>query len=72
MTDRELLERYGHVLTEKEREVLELSVRGMSQRAIAYALDISRSTVQSRLETAHRRLRLARKETNGEAQPVVG
>lgn len=71
MTDRELLERFGDVLTGKEREVLELYVRGMSQRAIALALDLSRSAVQSRIETASRRLRLARKEAEREAEPVA-
>lgn len=49
-------------LTEKELEVLTLHHRGLSQRTIALALNISRSAVQSRLETATRRINRARGE----------
>jgi DNA-binding CsgD family transcriptional regulator len=62
MTDRELLRVYGHVLTAKEREVFELSVRGLSQRAIALALGLHRSTVVSRMETGTKRFRDALRE----------
>lgn len=55
--NRRILGEHGHVLTVKEREVFELYVRGLSQRAIALALGITRSAVQSRLETGTRRLR---------------
>ena len=59
-----LLVKYGDRLTEKERAVLELQVRGLSQRAIALALGVSRSAVQSRIETATRKLRqIVREET---------
>lgn len=56
--DREILRLHGHVLTAKELEVCSLYSRGLSQRAIAFSLNLARSTVQSRLETATRRLRI--------------
>jgi DNA-binding CsgD family transcriptional regulator len=62
MTDQQLLQQHGHLLTTKEREACELHNRGLSQRTIALALNISRSSVQSRLETATRKLRHAHKE----------
>lgn len=52
-----LLEQHRHLLTEKEREVFDLAARGLSQRTIALALGLSRSAVQSRLETGAKRLR---------------
>lgn len=57
LNDRMILLRFGDRLTEKELQVLELQARGMSQRMIALALGLSRSAVQSRLETATRRLK---------------
>jgi DNA-binding NarL/FixJ family response regulator len=63
MKDRDLLTKHGHLLTTKEHAVIELYIRGLSQRTIALALDISRSSVQSRLETAIRKLRIATKGT---------
>lgn len=57
-----VLEKHRQLLTAKEVQVMELSVRGMSQRSIAFALGISRSSVQSRLETATRKIRQAMKE----------
>jgi DNA-directed RNA polymerase specialized sigma24 family protein len=57
--DVQLYQAHGHLLTDKEHAVYELHIRGLSQRAIAYAFDVSRSSVQSRLETGIRRLRLA-------------
>jgi DNA-binding CsgD family transcriptional regulator len=39
-------------LTGKEREVLDLYERGMSQRSIALYLGVSRSTVRDRIATA--------------------
>lgn len=51
------------VCTEKELQAYELAERGMSERTIALALDISRSAVRARLENAHRKIRLAKKET---------
>lgn len=62
MNDRELLRAHGHLLTVKEREVFELYVRGLSQRAIAYALGLHRSTVVSRMETGTKRFRDAMRE----------
>lgn len=53
MTDRELA---PHVLTPNELEAWTLADRGMSQRTIALALHISRSTVRSRLENAARKI----------------
>ena len=49
-------------LTPAEQTTLDLSNRGMSQRAIALHLRISRSAVQSRLENAHRKIATAKKE----------
>lgn len=62
MNDRELLKRYGHVLTPKEHEVLTLTTKGLSQRTIALHLHLGRSAVQSRLENALRKLRDAREQ----------
>lgn len=59
LTDAMILREHGHVLTEKEREVFELAARGLSQRTIALALGLSRSAVQSRIETGSKRLRNA-------------
>lgn len=64
MNSRELLRIYGHVLTPKEREVFDLYVRGLSQRTIALALNLHRSTVVSRLESGTKRLRDAVAERN--------
>lgn len=62
MNDRELFKRHGHLLTHKEREVFELYIRGLSQRTIALAVNLTRSGVVSRLETATRRLHQAQRE----------
>lgn len=59
MTNRELA---TTVLTANELEAWTLSERGMSERTIALALDISRSSVRSRLENARRKLARARKD----------
>jgi DNA-binding CsgD family transcriptional regulator len=61
MTDLEIAKQ---VCTPRELEALTLAERGMSERAIAHALDISRSSVRARLENAHRKLHRALKETN--------
>lgn len=50
------------VCTPKELEAFHLATKGMSERAIALALDISRSSVRARLENAHRKIHRARKE----------
>ena len=52
-----LFEKHRHLLTDKEREVFDLAARGLSQRTIALALGLSRSAVQSRIETGSKRLR---------------
>lgn len=44
------------VCTQKQLRVYELHHRGMSKNAIALALDISRSTVQTHLENARRNI----------------
>ena len=49
-----------NTLTPREYEVWTLADRGMSQRSIALALGISRSTVRSLLERS--RQKLARKD----------
>lgn len=49
-------------LTPAEHEAWTLHTRGLSQRAIALALGISRSSVRARLENATRKLNHA-KET---------
>lgn len=47
------------VITAKERDVLELrDDHGFSQRTIALALNLSRSSVRSREESARRKIRL--------------
>lgn len=53
MTDRQIAEL---VLTPAEWKTWQLHHRGLSQRSIAHALDISRSTVRSRLENAARKI----------------
>ena len=53
----------NHALTKNEQIAWDLKQRGLSERSIALALDISRSAVQSRLENARRKLdRQARQE----------
>lgn len=47
------------VCTAKELEALNLNIRGMSQRAIAAHLDISREAVRARLESAERKIERA-------------
>ena len=54
--DPEALAQLPETLTAREREVVELHAKGMSQRAIALALGISRSAVRARLENAGRKL----------------
>lgn len=44
------------VITAAEREVLELIVAGRSQRQVALALGVSRSSVRCRLESAARKI----------------
>ena len=44
-------------LTENQFRAWSLSIAGMSQRSIAYALDISRTTANDRLDAAWRTLR---------------
>ena len=43
-------------LTAKEREVVDLHQRGMSQRSIALYLNVTRSTVRDRIASASRKL----------------
>jgi predicted DNA-binding protein (UPF0251 family) len=50
------------VLTKAELGAWLLADRGMSQRNIALALGVSRSTIRSRLENAARKLAQAQKE----------
>ena len=45
------------VLTENQLRAWTLSVTGMSQRSIAYALDVNRTTITDRLDAAWRTLR---------------
>ncbi len=66
-----LLEEHGHLLTFKERQVIELQARGLSQRQIALELDVSRSSVQSRFETGSRRLRRAVAESEAAVSEKV-
>lgn len=56
MTDRETAQQ---VCTPNELRAWELRERGMSERSIALALNISRSAVQSRLENARRKIHAA-------------
>lgn len=53
MTDQQIAQ---HVCTPAELETWTLANRGLSQRNIAAALHISRSTVRSRLENAARKI----------------
>lgn len=66
VTDRDLLDEHGHVLTAKEREVVDLYARGLSQRTIALALGISRSSVRSRFESARAKFIKALEEEEAE------
>jgi DNA-directed RNA polymerase specialized sigma24 family protein len=60
VTDRELLDRYGHTLTDNERIAFELHrVRRLSQYAVADHLEISRSAVRARVREAERKLHRA-------------
>jgi DNA-binding CsgD family transcriptional regulator len=45
------------VLTERQLRIWKLSQAGMSQRTVAYTLDISRTTVTDTLDAAYRKLR---------------
>lgn len=58
-TDRQIADQ---TLTAKELEAWTLADRGMSERAIALALEVSRSSVRSRLENARRKIRAARRK----------
>jgi DNA-binding CsgD family transcriptional regulator len=49
-------------LTDKEREVVDLYERGMSQRAIAVYLGVSRSTVRDRIANAAMKAQRAQRE----------
>lgn len=62
MTDPDLIRLATQVCTPKELQAYELAARGMSERAIALALDLSRSAVRARLESAKRKIEQARKE----------
>jgi DNA-binding CsgD family transcriptional regulator len=67
MSDRDSVIVAGHKvalvwLTPAELESWILAERGMSQRNIALALGVSRSTIRSRLENAARKLAQAQKE----------
>jgi DNA-binding CsgD family transcriptional regulator len=53
-----------HPLTPKEHETWQLHIRGMSTRAIALALNVSRSTIRSRLENATRKHAQQTRSTN--------
>jgi DNA-binding CsgD family transcriptional regulator len=53
MTDHDIAKQ---VCTPKELQAYELHHRGMSERSIALALDLSRGSVQSRLENARRKI----------------
>lgn len=55
----------AQVCTPNELAAWTLAQRGLSERAIALTLDISRSSVRSRLENARRKIRQAerRKDT---------
>ena len=44
-------------LTENQFRAWSLSIAGMSQRSIAYALDVNRTTITDRLDAAWRTLR---------------
>lgn len=59
MTDRQLA---VTILTPSELEAWTLHDRGLSQRTIALALDISRSAVRARLENATRKISAARRK----------
>jgi DNA-binding CsgD family transcriptional regulator len=52
----------SRTLTLTEFDTWLLANRGMSQRSIALALGVSRSTIRSRLENAARKLANAQKE----------
>lgn len=54
--DPSLQEAVAAVLTPAQLEAFTLELAGYGSRAIAQALDLSRSSVLSRLENAHRRL----------------
>lgn len=62
MTDRQLLQLAERTLTPNEYAAYELAHKGMSQRAIALHLNLSRGAIRARLENAQRKITLARKE----------
>ncbi len=67
VSDADLFRLHGKLLTDNERAVFSLYVRGVSQRTIALGLDLSRSAVQSRLETGRRRMYIAMRKENAPA-----
>ncbi len=56
-TDHQLFKHAQTILTPNEYDTYQLAIKGMSQRTIALAQGISRSSVQSRLDNAHRKLK---------------
>lgn len=62
MTDREVAH---HACTPKQIQIYDLHDRGMSRRAIALALDLSPSTVQTHLENARRNIARYRRSHAG-------
>lgn len=54
--DPDLQERISTLLTPNQLEAFVLELAGYGTRAIAQALDLSRSSVVSRLENAHHKL----------------
>lgn len=61
MTDREIART---VCTPSEYTAWDLADRGMSQRAIALHLGLTRSSVRSRLEEARRKIDRQRRKAN--------
>lgn len=59
MSDPKIRALARQILTGQQLRTFELEARGMSQYAIALALDLSRSTVRNHLREAHRKLEQA-------------
>jgi DNA-binding CsgD family transcriptional regulator len=61
VNDADLLKVAERVCTAKELEAYHLVSRGLSERAVALALGLSRSAVRGRLENARRKIDQERK-----------
>jgi DNA-binding CsgD family transcriptional regulator len=71
MIDPEIHELAIVVLTERQLHIWQLAQTGMSQRTVAYTLDLSRTTVTDTLDAAHRKLRAHGVQVTPDGRPYL-